>query len=51
MNTWIPGKDLMKNHYQKKNFFYNELNNEGISDKDYKHYQKVWEVFKIKKSI
>ena len=28
--------------------FYSELNNEDISDKDYEHYKKVWEVFEIK---
>ena len=31
-----------------KESFYNELNLEGISDKDYLHAQKVWEVFQIK---
>ena len=47
MNTWIAGKDLMK-HYQTKKAFYNELNLEDITDKDYAHAQKVWEVFEIK---
>ena len=28
--------------------FYSELSNEDITDKDYEHYQKVWEVFEIK---
>ena len=28
--------------------FYSKLNIKGISDKDYVHGQKVWEVFKIK---
>ena len=31
-----------------KESFYSELNNEGITDKDYAHEQKVWNVFKIK---
>ena len=31
-----------------KKDFYSELNKEGITDKDYEHAQKVWEVFKIK---
>ena len=45
MNTWIAGKDLMKHHYQIKKDFYRELNLEDITDKDYEHYQKVWEEF------
>ena len=45
MNTWIAGKDLMKHHYQIKKDFYSELNLEDITDKDYEHYQKVWEEF------
>ena len=31
-----------------KEAFYNELNKEGISDEDYVHVQKVWEVFEIR---
>ena len=31
-----------------KEVFYSELNLEGISDADYPHAQKVWEVFGIK---
>ena len=31
-----------------KKTFYSELNLEDISDKDYEHAQKVWEVFRIK---
>ena len=30
--------------------FYIELNLEDITDKDYVHAQKVWELFEIKKS-
>ena len=32
-----------------KKAFYSKLNDEGITDKDYAHAQKVWELFKIKK--
>ena len=31
-----------------KKYFYSELNLEDISDKDYLHAQKLWDVFKIK---
>ena len=31
-----------------KESFYSELNEEGITNEDYVHVQKVWEVFKIK---
>ena len=31
-----------------KESFYSELNKEGITNEDYVHVQKVWEVFKIK---
>ena len=48
MNTWIAGKDLMKHRYQIKNLFYSDLNKEDITDEEYAHAQKVWEVFKIK---
>ena len=36
-NTWPPKKD-----------FYSNLNLEDISDKDYRHAQKVWDLFKMK---
>ena len=48
MKIWIPGKNLMKLHYQIKKAFYSELNLEDIADKDYAHAQKVWEVFEIR---
>ena len=48
MNTWIVGKDLMKNHYQMKKAFHSKLNLEDITDKEYEHYKKVWKVFEIK---
>ena len=31
-----------------KEYFYSELHLENITDEDYAHAQKVWEVFKIK---
>ena len=31
-----------------KESFYSELNKEGITDEDYVHEQKVWDVFEIK---
>ena len=50
MNIWIAGKGSMKLHYLIKKAFYSELSLEDITDKDYEHAQKVWGVFKIKKS-
>ena len=47
MNTWIVGKDLIKNHYQIKKFSYSELNSED-TDKDYAHTQKVFEELQLK---
>ena len=37
-----------KNVLPSKNKFFGELNNEGISDKGYRHVQKVWNKFRIK---
>ena len=48
MNIWIAGKDLMKNSYQIKKALNSKLNFEDITDKDYAHGQKVWEVYEIK---
>ena len=48
MNTWIAAKDLIKHHYLRKMAFYSELNLEDITDKNYDHAQKVWELFEIK---
>ena len=31
-----------------KEYFYSELNKEGITDEDHKHAQKVWKYFNIK---
>ena len=47
MKIWTAGKNLTKLQYCLKSF-YSELNEEGISDADYAHVQKVWKVFKIK---
>ena len=33
-----------------KESFYSELNEEGITDEDYAHTQKVWDTFSIKKN-
>ena len=46
MSIWIAGKDLTNYHYYLK-AFYSKLNLEDITDKDYNHAQKVWEVFWI----
>ena len=43
MNIWIAGKNLPP-----QEDFYGELNLEAISDEDYAHAQKVWDVFEIK---
>ena len=43
MNIWIAGKDLMKTSLPDKEAFYSKLNEEGITDKNYAHAQKVWE--------
>ena len=45
MNSWERfDETLLPN----KKAFYSELNLEDISDKDYEHAKKVWEVFEIK---
>ena len=41
MNTWIVGKDLIKNHNQKKTF-YSSLNMEYITDVDHNHAKRVF---------
>ena len=37
-----------KNTLPPKEAFYNNFNSGDISDEDYKHVQKVWDVFKFK---
>ena len=44
MEIWIAGK----NSIPPIEAFYSESNLEDITDKDYKHVEKVWEAFKIK---
>ena len=45
MDSW---EKISKTSLPNKESFYSELNREGITDEDYVHVQKVWEVFKIK---
>ena len=45
MDSW---ERLDKTSLLDRKEFYSELSNEDITDKDYEHYQKVWEVFEIK---
>ena len=45
MDSW---KKFDKNLLPYKEVFYSNLNLEDISDEDYAHAQKVWEVFEIK---
>ena len=42
----MVGKNLMKLHYHLKKIFI--VNLENITDKDYEHVKKVWDVFEIK---
>ena len=44
----VAGKDLMKHHYQIKRLFHSKPNEEGISNIDYAHSQKVWKEVHIK---
>ena len=39
---------FVENTISPKEAFYNELNLENITDKDYEHVEKVWEAFEIK---
>ena len=48
MNTWIAGKNFNGTQLPDKETFYSELNKEGITNEDYVHARKVWDVFKIK---
>ena len=43
MNSW---EKFNETSWPDKNVFYSELNLEYITDKDYAHAQKVWEVLK-----
>ena len=46
MDSWERFNETLPD----KKAFYSKLNLEDITDKDYEHAQKVWEVFEIKKS-
>ena len=46
MDSW---EKLDETRLPHKEAFYSNLNLEGISDEDYAHAQKVWDVFEIKK--
>ena len=48
MNVCIAEKYLMKHQYHLRKIFTVNQNLEGISDEDYAHAQKVWEVFEIR---
>ena len=41
MNIWMIGKNFMKHHYLKNNFFYSRLNMEDITDANYAHAKRV----------
>ena len=45
MDSWERFNEILLPH---KEAFYSELNLEDITDKDYEHVQKVWEVFGMK---
>ena len=47
MKIWITGK-FDETTIPPKEVFYSELKLEDISDADYAHAQKLWEVFEIK---
>ena len=46
MNSWEKLDETRLSH---KEAFYSNLNLEDISDEDYAHAQKLWDVFEIKK--
>ena len=50
MNTWIAGKDLIKNLLPEREDFYSRLNIKDITDADYAHAKSVCKDFKIKTS-
>ena len=49
MDSWKRYKRSSWKILLDKKYFYSDLNNEDTRDTDYQHYQKVWEVLKIKK--
>ena len=49
MNTWITGIDRFdETRLPPQTDFYDKLNIQNITDEDYKHAQKVWDIFNIK---
>ena len=48
MNIWTIGQKINETALPPKKDFYSELNLQDITDEDYVHAQKVWDVFKIK---
>ena len=47
MNKWIIGKNLTKNHYQRKKI-YSHIYTEDINNADYTHPKRVCQDFEIK---
>ena len=45
MDSW---KRFKEESLPDKEYFYSKLNKENITDEDYAHAQKVWDIFKIK---
>ena len=45
MDNW---KRFNEKSLPNKEYFYSELNKEGITDEDHKHAQKVWKIFNVK---
>ena len=45
MDSW---EKFNETSLPKKEYFYNEVNKEHITDEDYLHAQKLWNTFKIK---
>ena len=48
INTWIAGKKFDETSLPTRKAFCSKLNLEVISDKDYNHAQKLWDVFEIR---
>ena len=44
MNLWMIGKNSMKHHYMRKDF-YSHLNIENITDTEYTHKKRVFKDF------
>ena len=48
MNTWITGDRFDETRLPPQTDFYDKLNIQNITDEDYKHAQKAWDIFNIK---